>query len=1091
MRGDIMRKYLALAILLSIFFISAKVKAQVHARMLRFPDVSQTQITFVYAGNIWVVSKKGGIAHRLSSPKGEEMFPRFSPDGSEIAFSGNYNGNTDIYMIPTMGGSPVRITHHPMPDRMLGWYPDGKHLLYASMMKSGRMRFNQLYEVSNNGGLAQKLPVPYGEFGSISSDGTMLAYMPKSRDFRHWKGYRGGWAPDIWLFNLKTYKSENITDSPANDSQPMWHGNMLYFISDRGPNQRYNIWAYDLNSKTMRQVTHFNQFDIHFPAIGPSDIVFEAGDQLYLLDLKTEKTHVIAINVVTDNATLLPHDVKVSKLIRNVDISPNGKRAVFQARGDIFTVPAEHGVIHDLTQSSGAAERSPAWSPDGKHIAYWSDASGEYQLTIRNEDGSAEPQPLTHFKSGFRYHLYWSPDSKKLAFIDNKMEIQIYNMDNGQLTTVDQGMWMYQGALNAFKVGWSPDSRWLAYYHGLDNRHDAIFIYDTKTGSKHQVTSGFYNDRDPVFDPDGKYLYYLTNRTFKPNYSSIDGTWIYPNSTNIAAVALTPDINSPLAPRNDEVKSEETEKENGKKEEKRKDAKETKPVEIQLDGFENRSVILPIKAGNYRNLEAVSGKVLFQRLPRTGSDNSHGSLNFFNLKERKEETILDKISGYKLSANGKKILAWMDHSFAIVDIAPKQKMEKKLDTGDLEMTVDPRAEWKQIFNDDWRFYRDYFYDPNMHGVNWEAIRKKYQPLVDDAVTRWDVNYVLGEMNAELNSSHTYDFGGDQQQAKHRGVGVLGVNWKIDHGFYQIANIIQGASWDAEVRSPLDQPGVNIKEGDYILAVNGNPIDAAKDPWAAFQGLAGKTVILTVNDQPTTKGARQVLIKTLKSDSRLRHLAWIEQNREMVDKATNGQIGYIYVPNTGIDGQNELVRQFNAQFDKKGLIIDERFNSGGQIPDRFIELLDRPALGFWAVRNGKDLQSPQIANFGPKVMLINGWSGSGGDAFPYFFRERKLGPLVGMRTWGGLIGYTGVPGLIDGGIVTVPSFRMYNTEGKWFPEGHGVDPDYKVVDNPTLMAKGQDPQLEKAIQIEMQQLKEHPPVQPKHPPYQNRAVGKQN
>jgi tricorn protease len=664
-------------------------------------------------------------------------------------------------------------------------------------------------------------------------------------------------------------------------------------------------------------------------------------------------------------------------------------------------------------------------------------------------------------------------------------------MDNGQVTAVDQGMWMYQGALNAFKVGWSPDSRWLAYYHGLDNRHDAIFLYDTRTGSRHQVTSGFYNDRDPVFDPDGKYLYYLTNRTFKPDYSSIDGTWIYPNSTNIAAVALRPDIDSPLTPRNDEVKSEETENENGKKEEEKKGVKETKPVEIQLDGFENRSVMLPIKAGNYRNLEAVSGKVLFQRLPKTGSDNSHSSLNFFNLKERKEETILDKISGYKLSASGKKILAWLDHSFAIVDVAPKQKMEKKLDTKDLEMTVDPRAEWKQIFNDDWRFYRDYFYDPNMHGVNWEAIRKKYQPLVDDAVTRWDVNYVLGEINAELNSSHTYDFGGDQQQAKRLGVGVLGVDWKIDHNFYQIANIIKGAPWDAEVRSPLEQPGVNVKVGDYILAVNGNPIDVTKDPWAAFQGLAGKTVILTVNDQPTAKGARQVLIKTLKSDSRLRHLAWIEHNREIVDKASNGQIGYIYVPNTGIDGQNELVRQFNAQFDKKGLIIDERFNSGGQIPDRFIELLDRPALGFWAVRNGKDWQSPRIANFGPKVMLINGWSGSGGDAFPYFFRERKLGPLVGMRTWGGLIGYTGVPGLIDGGIITVPSFRMYNSEGQWFPEGHGVDPDYNVINDPTLMAKGQDPQLEKAIQIEMQQLKEHPTVQPKRPPYQNRAVGKQN
>ena len=1060
--------------------------AQVDARMLRYPDVSATHISFVYAGDIWVAPKEGGVASRLSSPAGEESFPRFSPDGAQIAFSGNYDGNTDIYVMPTMGGTPERITHHPMNDRLLGWHPDGDRLLYASSMESGRQRFNQLYLAPSQGGMPEKLPVPYGEFGAIAGDGQMLAYMPRSRDFRTWKRYQGGMAPDIWLFDLDDKTAVNITDDPANDSQPMWHGRTLYFMSDRGPNQRNNIWAYERDSGAMRQVTQFADFDIHFPSIGPNDLVFEAGGRLYLLDLATEQLREVEIDVVTDRSTLKPRADVLGARIQNAAISPTGKRAVFEARGEVFTVPAEHGVIRNLTTSPGTAERFPAWSPDGKYVAYWSDRSGEYELTLRAADGSGQEETLAALGSGFRYRPFWSPDSKKLIFIDQTMTIQLFDRDTGRTTRVDQGLWMYQFSLQTFRVSWSSDSRWVAYARGLDNRNGAIFLYDTQSGELHQATSGYYSDFMPTFDPDGKYLYFLSSRTMRPTYGDVDNTWIYPNTTNVVAVSLRRDVPSPLAPRNDEeevAEDEKGEEEEGEEEEKEE---EEKAVEIELDGFERRLVVLPPKEGNYSDLQAASGKVLYRRLPRTGSGDEKSPVVFFDLKAREEKTVMDDADGFRLSSDGKKMLAANEGAFAIVAVAAQQKMDKPLRTGELETTVDPRAEWQQIFADAWRFQRDFFYDKGMHGVDWDAMREHYGALIDDAVTRWDVNYVIGELIAELNASHTYRGGGDTESAERRGVGLLGIDWAMENGTYKIGNIIDGAPWDNEVRSPLSMPGVDAGEGDYILAVNGVPLDASKDPWAALQGLAGKTVTLTVNDQPTMEGAREVLVETLTSETRLRHLAWIEANRKRVEEASGGRIGYIYVPNTGTQGQTELVRQFRAQFNKEGLIVDERFNSGGQIPDRFIELLDRPPLAFWGVRDGQDWQWPPVAHFGPQVMLINGWSGSGGDAFPDYFRKAGLGPLIGTRTWGGLIGISGAPPLIDGGVVTVPTFRMYNPDGTWFAEGYGVAPDIEVIDDPAALSQGIDPQLERAIEEVLRLLQENPPVAPPRPAYEDRT-----
>lgn len=1084
-----MRRSIRILTLAVIILLAGHLQAQVDARMLRYPDVSETHIAFVYAGDIWVVPKEGGLAQRLSSPVGQETFPRFSPDGKSIAFSGNYDGNTDVYLIPAMGGMVTRLTHHGMGDRVVGWHPDGKRILYASSMKSGRQRYNQFYYEPVSGGLPERLPVPYAEFGAISPDGNTLAFEPISRSFRTWKRYRGGMAPDIWFFDLRKQTSQNITDNPANDSHPMWHGRTMYFLSDRGPDERHNIWAYNMDSGAFRQVTHFREFDIHFPAIGPSDLVFEAGGQLYLMDLATEQTRQVSVEVVTDEATIKPRIENVKDYIQNAWIAPNGKRVLVEARGDIFSVPAEHGYIRDLTRSSGVAERTPAWSPDGKQVAYWSDRSGEYQLTLRQLDQQGEEKALTSFKSGFRYQPYWSPDSKMLAYIDKSMAIQIYDIAENTTTTVDHGLWMYQGDLDNFSVSWSRDSRWLAYSRGGNNRNGMLFLYDVSLGTRHQITSGYYDDRDPEFDPDGKYLYFLTNRTFEPVYSDFDNSFSYPNATNVAALALRPDVPSPLAPRNDEVGGEEETAGNGENNEtnggKQAEPSSPEPVNIDLEDTETRITVLPPEPGNYRNVQAVSGKVLYHRLPRSGSEDNQRPVVYFDLKEREEKTILEDADWYMLSADGKKLLARKNGSFYVTDVAEGQKLEKPLPTDQLEMTVDPRAEWHQLFTDAWRLERDLFYDPNMHGVDWDAMRKQYGALIDNCFTRTDVNYVIGELIAELSSSHTYRGGGDLEEPEHLGVGYLGVDWEVNRGVYRIQKIIRGAPWDAEVRSPLDEPGVAVREGDYILAVNGAPLDVSKDPWAGFQGLAGKTVELTVNNSPSMKGARTVIVETMPSETRLRHLAWIEANRQHVADATGNRVGYIYVRSTGVDAQNELVRQFAAQFNKDGLIIDERFNSGGQIPDRFVELLDRPPLAFWAVRDGKDWQWPPVANFGPKVMLINGWSGSGGDAFPDFFRKRGLGPLIGSRTWGGLIGITGAPQLIDGGSITVPTFRMYDPDGTWFAEGHGVDPDIPVPEDPGQLSRGTDVQLERAIREVMQRIQAQPPAQPERPAYQER------
>ncbi|MEN7549177.1 PDZ domain-containing protein [Rapidithrix thailandica] len=1054
-----------------------EVKAQVNARMLRHPDVSQTQICFVYAGDIWVVPKEGGTAVKLSSPKGEESFPRFSPDGSQIAFSGNYNGNTDVFVVSSTGGLAKRVTYHGSTDRMVDWHPEGERILFASTRRSGRQRFSQFYLISPAGGMAERLPIAYAEFGSFSPDGKQIAFTDRSRVFRTWKRYRGGWAADILLFNLEDYSSSKITSKASNDELPMWHGNKVYFLSDQGPAQRYNIWVHDLHTQQTSQLTRFKDFDVHFPSIGPEELVFEAGGNLYLMNLASQEYKEVKINVVTDQQFLVPRTESVEKYVQNMNISPDGKRALVEARGEIFSLPAEEGYVKNLTHSSGTAERFPAWSPDGKFIAYWSDASGEYELTIMDVQKNESVSKVTSLGPGFRYHLFWSPDSKKLAFVDQTSRIKIFDREKNRIQEVDQGLWMMYGGQYDFSASWSADSRWLAYARGLDNQHNGIFLYDVQNQSRHQVTSGFYNANNPVFDPEGNYLYVTTDNHLNPIYGNFDYSFVYPNSTHLAAICLRKEVLSPLAPKNDEVRVEKEEE---------NDKEEKKEVTIDLEGLEERMVILPPQPGNYSRLRAAKGKLTYLHFPNTGASEEKSALKYFDLEKRKEQTVIQGVDAYELSADGKKVLVFkQEDNSGIVSLEAGQKLEKPLPLQEMKMVVDPKAEWKQIFTEGWRLERDYFYDKNMHGVDWSAMRERYGKLLEDAVTRWDVNFVLGELIGELNASHTYRGGGDTEQASKQNVGYLGIDWDISGEHYRIGKIIKGAAWDAEVRSPLAMPGVDVKEGDYILAVNGVPLSIEFEPYHAFQGLGEKVVELLVNEKPELATARKVIVKTLNSETRLRHLAWIEAKRQKVEEASGGKIGYIYVRSTGIDGQNELVRQFAGQRHKEGLVIDERFNNGGQIPDRFIELLNRKPLAYWAVRDGKDWVWPPTANFGPKAMLINGWSGSGGDAFPDYFRKAGLGPLIGSRTWGGLIGISGAPSLIDGGSVTVPTFRMYNPDGTWFKEGHGVEPDIEVPEDPTQLALGNDLQLEKAIDYIMEKLNGNEYKSPKHSSYEAR------
>ncbi len=1067
-------------------------EAQVNAKLMRYLDVSETQITFVYGGDIWVMPKAGGTAIQVTHSPGEESWPRFSPDGQQIAYTANYHGNADLYVIPTAGGLPNRITYHSFSDRMLDWHPDGEKLLFASRRELGQRRGNQFFLVDKNGGFPEKLQIPYGELASYSPDGKQLAYITKITENYPFKRYRGGLASDIIIFDLQSNTAENITNNDANDGKPAWAGDNIYFVSDQADDMRLNLWSYDTKNKQTKKITDFKDFDISYMSTGPSDLVFEAGGVLYIMPLGGEDYRPVEVNVVSDLSIEMPTTKDVSKNIANMTASPKGKRIVFEARGELFNVPVKEGFSMNMTRSSGAFDRDPAWSPDGAQLAFWSDRSGEFEVYVQAADGNSAARKVSNRGKGFGYTLNWSPDSKKLAFIDEKNDITILDVASGSATIAGNTKWN-QGhpSRGGFSISWSPDSKWITFTQGLENSNNAVFVYNVEGQQLHQATSGFYDDSDPVFSADGKYLFYLTDRNLSANYSDLDGTWIYPNATQIASISLTKDTPSLLHPKNDALEEKSEQESKSAESDQKKDEKKSKLPEVQIDfdGLESRLVILPPKAGNIGGIVSFKGKFVYLRFPNTGSGERSASLVLYDLEKREEKTIISGVNGATLTADGEALLVSSKGKYGIIKPAPNQKIEKPIPTDGLVMELIPKEEWRQIFLDTWRRHRDFFYDPNMHGLDWEALRDRYGALIEDARTRWDVTNIQSNLVAELSAGHTYTRGGDVEQVKPKMTGFLGIDWVRKDGKYQIKRIVKPAEWDTEVRSPLDQPGVSIKVGDYILAVNGVSLDPDKDPYAAFEGLSGKTVSLSVSSTGMAADQKQHVVKCLTpgEESTLRYLEWIENNRKMVDELSDGQLGYVYMSNTAGRGQLELVRMYYGQLHKKGFIIDERFNGGGQLADRFLELLQRPVVYNLHWRHGQDHTYPIKTNTGPVGMLINGWAGSGGDGLPWAFQELKAGPIVGERTLGILVGPATGHRLIDGGGITVPGARLYDNDGHWFWEGEGVSPDIEVWDDPNILVKGRDPQMERIVEEVLKMIPNHPSEGTPAPPLEDRTA----
>lgn len=1074
--------------------------AQISAKLMRFVDVSESEITFVYGGDIWLMPKAGGQAVQITHSPGEESWPRFSPDGTEIAFTANYNGNPDVYVMSSKGGVPVRVTYASYADRVVDWHPDGKRVLFVSRRES-TTRVNQFWLVDKKGGLPQRLAIPYGELASFSADGNKLAYITKITENYPFKRYRGGLTSDIILFDLATNKAENITNNVANDGKPAWVGNKIYFVSDQDADMRLNLWSYDVQSKASKKISQFKDFDIAYMASGPKDLVYENGGKLYRMDLATEQSQEVNVQVVSDLSVEIARQRNVERNIATATASPGGTRLVFEARGELFNVPVKEGVVTNLTQTSGAFDRSPSWSPDGTKVAYWSDKSGENEIYVQ-EIGKSDPaRKLTSRGSGYGYRLFWSPDSKWISYVDERNDVNVLNVASGAIKKADNYSFeIGHGGRNGYVISWSPDSRWIAYAKGEDNGSDAVYVYNVAESKASRVTTSYYNTRNPVFSQDGKHLFCLTDREFRSAYSSIgDGTWIYVNPTRLAAITLAKETVSLMNPKNDEVKAEKKEEEK-KPEDKKpaadKDKKaepEKKPemvVKIDLDDIESRMVVLPPDAGNLDNIIAFEGKVVYQRFPTNGL-NGDPSLMVYDIDKREEKTILAKASFAEPTADRKSLLVRSDGKFAIVKPEPDQKLEKPVPTGDLVMNLNPKEEWRQIFNDTWRRYRDFFYDKDMQKVDWNGLRARYGALIEDARSRWDVTNIQSNMQAELSAGHTYTNGGDIEQVTRIETGFLGIDWELSNKAYRIKRIVRPAVWDV-LRSPLDKPGVGVQAGEYIMAVNGVDLDPAKDPYASFDGLAGKTVSLAISKTGSKTDARNVLVTCLNTDddAELRYLEWIENNRKMVDKLSGGDLGYIYMSNTAGKGQLELVRMFYGQLSKKGFIIDERFNGGGQLSDRFLELLNRPVVYNLYWRHGRTTPAPYKANPGPKGMLINGWAGSGGDALPWAFREQNGGPIVGERTLGILVGPATGHGLIDGGSITVPEARLYHNSGKWFDEGVGTKPDFEVWDDPNLLVQGRDPQMERVVEEVMKLVRTKPFKQTPAPAMQDRTANGQ-
>jgi tricorn protease len=1092
--------------------------------LMQKPTLSKTHIAFSYAGDLWLVSREGGEARLLTSGEGTKTGPVFSPDGSMIAFSGDYDGNVDVYVMPSEGGVPRRLTHHPAVDEVLGWSPDGKSVLFRSTRNS-YSRFNRLFTVSLEGGLPRELPLPTAEFGAFSPDGKHIAYVPVDNNNRlsaiAWKRYRGGKASRVWIANLGDLNLDQVPRETSNDGNPMWVGGKVYFLSDR--NGPFALFSYDAKDKKVEQALASNGADIKSASAGPAAIVYEQFGSLNLFDPATGKSKAVAVTVPADLPNVRPHFKKVESEIASATLSPSGARAVFEAHGEVLTAPAEKGDIRNLTNTPGVMERDPSWSPDGKWVAYFSDESGEYQLFLKNPDGMGEARKISlGTPASFYYEPMWSPDSKKIAFSDKRLNIWYIDLAKGTPVKIDTDT--YDAPQRTLDPVWSPDSRWIAYSKTLTSHMHAIFAYSLDQAKSLQLTDGLSDARFPAFDQKGQYLYFTASTDVGPTTGWLDLSSINrPITRSAYLMVLRKDQPSPLAPESDEEKSatddskqdadksskaeDKPEQEPGSAEEKAKaqDARAAKSVKnegvvvrIDSENIGQRIVAMPIPPRDYSKL--VAGKTgtifLIEDSPRPGPDQLN-TLWRFDLTSRKPEKLMEGANDFTVSFDGKKMLYSKGRRdnrkwFISSATAPARgeggagagKPETPLALSKMEVRVDPRAEWKQEYNEVWRIERDFFYDPNLHGLNLPATKKHYEPYLENVGSRYDFSYLLAEMLGELTVGHMFIRTPPEPPAEQGKVGLLGAEYTVENGRYRFSKIYEGENWNPQLRAPLTQPGVNVQEGEYLLAVNGRELRGTDEIFELFEGTADKSTVLKVGPTADGKGAHTVTVVPIETEAALRNRAWIEGNLHKVDKLSGGKLAYVYLPDTGFGGYTSFNRYFFAQVGREGAVIDERFNGGGSAADYVIDYLRRPLQNYWMTREGHDFTTPVGAIFGPKAMITNMYAGSGGDALPWYFRDAKLGPIVGTRTWGGLVGIYDYPALMDGGGVTAPRVAFYNRTGDWDVENHGVAPDYEVEITPKDWASGHDPQLEKAVALVMDSLKKNPLPVAKHPAFPN-------
>ncbi len=1052
--------------------------------LLRFPDIHDNVIVFVHGEDIWSVPATGGIAGRLTLNDGEERFPKISPDGKWIAFTGEYDGNGDVYVMDMYGGNITRLTYHPGYDEVVGWHPTKNRIIFRSNRESFS-RFSKLFLISPDGTNIEKLILHEAAIGSYSPDGSRIAYNKVSREFRTWKRYKGGLAQEVYIYNFNNNEKKNITNFDGTDRIPMWVGDTIYFSSDR--DRVLNIYAYDTTSDQITQITNHKDYDVRRPDYDSKHIVYEVGGAIWLLDLETKSTKQVPIEIRADKPETRPYFKKVDKFITDFHCSPDGARALIVARGDIFTVPATEGPTRNLTRDSSSRDKDAAWSPDGKKIAYISDKSGEYEIYIRDEKGREKAVQLTNLQRGYRHTLCWSPDSKKIAFADQTLRCYYIDIKSEKITAIDKAEYenidvsLEKKPIHDF--AWSPDSRYIAYSKMDFDLVYKIYIYSLEKGKTQCVSNGLFNDFNPVFSTNGEHLLFISNRRFNPTFCDFDWEMVYKKMAGIYALTLRKDGPSLFPLKSDEVDLSDNDD---------KSKKEDKDIRVTIDfeGISERVEAFPVPRNNYRDLWANESGIFY--LNKDDGDFNKfefrkigpRNLYTFSYEKQKESLILEKIDGYKLSANGSHIVYQKGDKVGLISSDKTTSPGNELDLSGLEMWYNPIAEWKQIFNEAWRMERDFYYEPNMHGIDWDAMKIKYGKLIPHASCRQDIRFIIGELIGELNTSHTYIYGGDKKrQAKNVSVGMLGADYKVDtvNNLYQIEKIFKVPDWSRVTIPPLAKQGININEGDYLLEVNGERVTADKNIYSYFQNLAEMQVSLLINDKPEYNGAQEYIVKPLRNDAILRYQDWVEHNRKVVAEASNGQIGYMHLPDTYTGSATEFPKYFYSQTRKHGLIIDGRFNGGGLDPDIFLSRLDRKILSYWTRRYSHDQTAPLFAPQAHKVCLTNRQAGSGGDELPYEFQQKGMGPVIGTRTWGGLVGVSMFIDLIDGGGLTAPDYRIYDPDGKWVVENEGVQPDIPVDLNSAEMARGYDAQLMKGVDVLMKKIQENPITWPQHEP----------